>query len=424
MVDEAAVWAHVERALDHYGDGLVEAAEQELGHAVKLAPSDPRLSRMLDWIRRPADDAPLFSVAPLQTSDAPPRRPSAVQQLASFSGAVPFDDGKPQVTPAPPLAPMQPVASSPVEVQLSPNAMSEQLPEPPRTKLGQELDLTPPVRPGPGPEPPPRSPRRTSDRMAAVDEFRSTPSKNTKHPGTLLGVAGPSLLHQMLDDPAPTGAPVTTKSTPSHRSLPSLDQPPPRGASAPRLEAPGDDHDKNAPESEFAPQLSPPRGTQFLHKVSPEEITSVRRRSEVMRAASPPSAGRRTPSDKRTNPYLRHPTGEVSQAFSDLHMAVEASAALEAFELAERAMEMAHGDQLTEEHQRVLVRAYELAIGPLDQPVRHGSAPATLDPRTAFLLSRIDGMMSVDELLEISGMPRFEALRLLAQLVRQGVVEF
>ena len=33
-------------------------------------------------------------------------------------------------------------------------------------------------------------------------------------------------------------------------------------------------------------------------------------------------------------------------------------------------------------------------------------------------------MMSVDELLEISGMPRFEALRLLAQLVRQGVVEF
>ncbi len=418
MVDEAAVWAHVERALDHYGDGLVEAAEQELLHAVQLAPSDRRLGRMLDWLRRPVDDAPLFSVQPLgagdERADAPPRRPSAAQQLASFGAVAPFDDGRPQITPAPPLAPMQPVASSPVEIQLSPNAISQQLPEPPRTKLGPELDLTPPARPGPGPEPPPRSPRRTSDRMAAVDEFRSTPSRNTKHPGTLLGVAGPSLIHQMLDDPAPSGAPVTTppQSTPSHRSLPSLDS---------RRQ---DDRDTNAPESEFAPQLSPPRGTQFLHKVSPEEITSVRRRSEVMRAANPPGAGKRTPSDKRTNPYLRHPTGEIAQAFSDLHMAVEASAALEAFELAERAMEMARGDQLTEQHQRVLVQAYELAIGPLEQPVRHGSAPATLDPRTAFLLSRIDGMMSVDELLEISGMPRFEALRLLAQLVRQGVVEF
>ena len=52
----------------------------------------------------------------------------------------------------------------------------------------------------------------------------------------------------------------------------------------------------------------------------------------------------------------------------------------------------------------------------------HGKAMGTLEPRSAFLLSRIDGSMTVEDVLDVSGMPRLEALREMALLVRRGAV--
>jgi hypothetical protein len=46
----------------------------------------------------------------------------------------------------------------------------------------------------------------------------------------------------------------------------------------------------------------------------------------------------------------------------------------------------------------------------------------SLDHRAGFLLSLIDGSSSVEELLDISGMPRFEALRTLCDLLEQNVI--
>ncbi len=50
-----------------------------------------------------------------------------------------------------------------------------------------------------------------------------------------------------------------------------------------------------------------------------------------------------------------------------------------------------------------------------------GSAP--ISPRAAFLLSRIDGTLSVDEILDVSGMPRLEAYRYLCQLLLRGIIK-
>ena len=47
----------------------------------------------------------------------------------------------------------------------------------------------------------------------------------------------------------------------------------------------------------------------------------------------------------------------------------------------------------------------------------------TLDHRTGFLLSRIDGETTVDELLDLSGMPSLDTIRALFELVQQGVLE-
>jgi hypothetical protein len=45
------------------------------------------------------------------------------------------------------------------------------------------------------------------------------------------------------------------------------------------------------------------------------------------------------------------------------------------------------------------------------------------DHRAAFLMSRMDGTLSVGELLDVAGMPRFDALRLISALRRAQVVD-
>jgi hypothetical protein len=49
-----------------------------------------------------------------------------------------------------------------------------------------------------------------------------------------------------------------------------------------------------------------------------------------------------------------------------------------------------------------------------------GSAP--ISPRAAFLLSRVDGTLTLDEILDVSGMPRLEAYRYLCQLFLRGIL--
>lgn len=47
-----------------------------------------------------------------------------------------------------------------------------------------------------------------------------------------------------------------------------------------------------------------------------------------------------------------------------------------------------------------------------------------LDHRSGFLLSRIDGVTTVEELLDVCGMPKLEALKTLAELVERGAIRF
>lgn len=52
----------------------------------------------------------------------------------------------------------------------------------------------------------------------------------------------------------------------------------------------------------------------------------------------------------------------------------------------------------------------------------HELATAPISPRAAFLLSRIDGLLSIDEILDVCGMPRLEAYRYLCQLFLRGIL--
>lgn len=75
----------------------------------------------------------------------------------------------------------------------------------------------------------------------------------------------------------------------------------------------------------------------------------------------------------------------------------------------------------------VLTQMYSARLGSLDQRVEV-AVPSdqirwlTLDHRAGFLLSLIDGGITVDQILDISGMPRLDALRIMYQLLDQRVI--
>lgn len=98
---------------------------------------------------------------------------------------------------------------------------------------------------------------------------------------------------------------------------------------------------------------------------------------------------------------------------------------------AELAFEMAadsdHGHELMERHGESLIEIYEsyegdpfavpsLAMSPNEYGQR------ALDSRAAFLLSRVDGMLTIDDLLAVAGMPALETHRHLCNLLRQGIL--
>jgi hypothetical protein len=76
----------------------------------------------------------------------------------------------------------------------------------------------------------------------------------------------------------------------------------------------------------------------------------------------------------------------------------------------------------------VLTQMFAARLGPLDQVISVVVRPEevqwlSLDHRAGFLLSLVDGQSTVDEILDISGMTRLDALKILHDLAEQQVVK-
>jgi hypothetical protein len=77
----------------------------------------------------------------------------------------------------------------------------------------------------------------------------------------------------------------------------------------------------------------------------------------------------------------------------------------------------------------VLENMYAARLGPLERvPLvvvpRAQMRWLSMDHRAGFILSLIDGQSSVDMILDVSGMPKLDALRILHELVQQKIVAF
>ncbi|HEY5936299.1 MAG TPA: hypothetical protein VIU61_16725 [Kofleriaceae bacterium] len=83
--------------------------------------------------------------------------------------------------------------------------------------------------------------------------------------------------------------------------------------------------------------------------------------------------------------------------------------------------------KLIHRHRDVVMAVLTSFLGNLERiPVLarplHELANAPISPRAAFLLSRVDGILSLEEILDVSGMPRIEAMRYLCQLFLRGIL--
>jgi hypothetical protein len=119
-------------------------------------------------------------------------------------------------------------------------------------------------------------------------------------------------------------------------------------------------------------------------------------------------------------PGARAPEQPLSRA----EAALQAGDVVAAVDACEAALAQAGGPDgaLARDQQPLIERIYAaILIGP-DRVPTHGPAVGDLEPRSAFLLSRLDGSMTVEDVLDVSGMPRLEAMRTLALLVRRGAV--
>ena len=94
----------------------------------------------------------------------------------------------------------------------------------------------------------------------------------------------------------------------------------------------------------------------------------------------------------------------------------------------EESPESALGQKLIHERSDLLVNVFRRFLGDQSCVVAvalpmHELAKYQLDHRTAFLLSRVDGTLTIEDVLDVSGMARLEAYRCLARLVLEGVLE-
>jgi hypothetical protein len=72
---------------------------------------------------------------------------------------------------------------------------------------------------------------------------------------------------------------------------------------------------------------------------------------------------------------------------------------------------------------------YAAKIGPLDRvPTLNVQPPElrwlSMDHRAGFLLSLVDGSSSIEMILDLSGMPLLDTLRILHELYQQRIISF
>jgi len=352
-----------------------------------------------------ADDSVVKAIA--SWSEPPPAPPSAP---STSDGFVSFGDAD--------------------DFQFDPQHPGASIPPPPAS-----VPLAPPpasVRP-PAPVAPTPVPTGEPDSEFDFDARHSAPE---------LDWTAPPALPSSTPTPAPTGWTLPPEEGPA-LALPSLpplaDEPPPPPPPPPEA--------VSSPPRTRKPTPAMPMATlaALLGEAAPAEESSTRATPVV--PPMPSEAPRPTP----VAPRSEAPSVAEGAAWSSWEPAVskapavdekaEARAAMRdrlaledfagALSVAERLLQLDRDDR---EARQVVLRCreelralYSRRLGPLDQIPSTVVSPSeirwlSLDNRAGFLLSLIDGMSTIEDIIDVSTMPSLEVLRTLHNLLTQKVI--
>jgi hypothetical protein len=166
----------------------------------------------------------------------------------------------------------------------------------------------------------------------------------------------------------------------------------------------------------------------------PSDVPPARKASDSDQA--PPTVA--YPADYEKDPFAHLNTTPSSRAagplagqLREMHDKFSLGDYTGALEVAETLLrtDPVNGEALecAEECREKLLQMYTARIGPLDRvPVvmvpREQLRWLSIDHRAGFLLSHIDGISSLEMILDVSGMPLLDALKILCELVQQRVI--
>jgi len=189
--------------------------------------------------------------------------------------------------------------------------------------------------------------------------------------------------------------------------------------------------DESPPASRGMPREEPP----VMPRGKDEDTPFTPARSAAA-LTSPPPAGTASPSaTPGAKPEISEPP--AASSFDDTIREMRDRFSLGdytgALVLAEGLLEDAPHDpevrECAENCRQVLRQMYTARIGPLDRvPVvtvaRDQLRWLSIDHRAGFVLSHIDGVSSLEMILDVSGMPLLDALRILCELAQQRIISF
>jgi hypothetical protein len=415
----------VERSLEHYAEGRYADAIQELEAALTAQPGHARSVEFLTWVkeiasgRRILTSAAFAAVADEAPSAAEAEGASAGKKTGTLLGlpALERELGTPS------LAAVEAKIQEHVEQAAAVAATAAAV-------AASQVDETP----------------------ESVTREWSTALANSNTPVLDGAELSDEQIASLLDADAGRGLTLS-----KHTALPGVtarSSPPAEQVEAehPPVAEDGDDEDEHeSTDVRFASQVveliadaedeeAPP--SMEIHAPASESdpfLTPLAADEDAARVSSDQTSD--DPGSMPTNPFVNQRLREIAPAlmataaavdellavtatgWSLVKTAVDNGAAREAFDAVERIVESVGGvERVMVEHEQLATRAYELYLGDMQGIPRFGKTTPELDSRSAFLLSRIDGSTCADDLLDVSGMPRLEALRVLARLVAGGVV--
>lgn len=136
------------------------------------------------------------------------------------------------------------------------------------------------------------------------------------------------------------------------------------------------------------------------------------------------------PHSERVEPPSRRQRGPSAVEMEDRFSIGDFAGAMEIAEaLLARDPEHEEANECLERSRLAIHSSFTSRLGPLDRvPLvaipREQLRWLTIDHRAGFILSHVDGVSNLEEIIDISGMPELDALRILAELLQQRIISF